>query len=100
MPPTFVLAAAIFLLRFPKKTTGFRYSSFFSTAATPCCSLYLPQAALAAVPTGISRQDFDSPRAKRQKSRPTKWWNDFFGASSGIRTPDTLLKRQVLCLLS
>ena len=23
-----------------------------------------------------------------------------FGASSGIRTPDTLLKRQVLCLLS
>ena len=24
----------------------------------------------------------------------------FFGASSGIRTPDTLLKRQVLCQLS
>ena len=24
----------------------------------------------------------------------------FFGASSGIRTPDTLLKRQVLCRLS
>ena len=24
----------------------------------------------------------------------------FFGAPAGIRTPDTLLKRQVLCLLS
>ena len=44
--------------------------------------------------------NFDSPRAKRQKSRPAKWRNDFFGASSGIRTPDTLLKRQVLYLLS
>ena len=97
MPPTFVLAAAIFLLRFPKKTTGFRYSSFFSTAATPCCSLYLPQAALAAVPTGISRQNFESPPQHAKK--PTLWVG-FFGASSGIRTPDTLLKRQVLYLLS
>ena len=25
---------------------------------------------------------------------------DIFGAPAGIRTPDTLLKRQVLCLLS
>ena len=98
MPPTFVLAAAIFLLRFPKKTTGFRYSSFFSTAATPCCSLYLPQAALAAVPTGISRQDFESPPQYAKNASPKGL--AFFGASSGIRTPDTLLKRQVLYLLS
>ena len=31
---------------------------------------------------------------------PSKRRGDFFGAPAGIRTPDTLLKRQVLCLLS
>ena len=31
-----------------------------------------------------------------QVHRPVR----FFGAPAGIRTPDTLLKRQVLCLLS
>ena len=33
------------------------------------------------------------------KREPPKGWLSF-GASSGIRTPDTLLKRQVLYLLS
>ena len=41
------------LLRFPKKSSGFRCSSIFLAAATPCCSLHLPRAALAAVPTSI-----------------------------------------------
>ena len=37
--------------------------------------------------------------AERQKRRPPMGVF-FFGAPAGIRTPDTLLKRQVLCLLS
>lgn len=36
--------------------------------------------------------------AGHQKSQT--FWPGFFGAPAGIRTPDTLLKRQVLCLLS
>ena len=36
----------------------------------------------------------DQKKSPRQKARR------FFGAPAGIRTPDTLLKRQVLCLLS
>ena len=35
-----------------------------------------------------------------KKERQLKSCLSFFGASSGIRTPDTLLKRQVLCQLS
>ncbi len=46
--------------------------------------------------TGIN---FDSPGATRKKS-PRQKARRFFGAPAGIRTPDTLLKRQVLCLLS
>ncbi len=42
---------------------------------------------------------FDSPGATRKKS-PRQKARRFFGAPAGIRTPDTLLKRQVLCLLS
>jgi len=38
------------LLRCPKKSSGFRFSSIFSTAATPFASLYLPPAALGNVP--------------------------------------------------
>ena len=42
--------------------------------------------------------DFDSnPPLEHQKNRLN---GGFFGAPAGIRTPDTLLKRQVLCLLS
>ncbi len=47
----------------------------------------------------LSGIDFDSPGATR-KNLPAKRRGDFFGAPAGIRTPDTLLKRQVLCLLS
>ena len=46
--------------------------------------------------TGIN---FDSPRAT-EKRIPRRKARDLFGAPAGIRTPDTLLKRQVLCLLS
>ena len=36
-----------------------------------------------------------------QTENPAEFRQDFlFGAPAGIRTPDTLLKRQVLCLLS
>ena len=35
-----------------------------------------------------------------QKKSPRQKARRFFGAPAGIRTPDTLLKRQVLCLLS
>ena len=35
-----------------------------------------------------------------QKKTPRQKAGSFFGAPAGIRTPDTLLKRQVLCLLS
>ena len=44
--------------------------------------------------------NFDSPGAARKKYSPAKRRGIFFGAPAGIRTPDTLLKRQVLCLLS
>ena len=47
---------------------------------------------------------------RRKKNESFRFWNNekrtdiqsvlFFGAPAGIRTPDTLLKRQVLCLLS
>ena len=40
------------------------------------------------VPTGVKKQP------------PRKGWLFFFGAPAGTRTPDTLLKRQVLYLLS
>ena len=43
--------------------------------------------------------NFDSLGAARKKS-PRQKARRFFGAPAGIRTPDTLLKRQVLCLLS
>ena len=39
-----------------------------------------------------SHTDENNSHAKRRES--------FLGAPAGIRTPDTLLKRQVLCLLS
>ncbi len=39
-------------------------------------------------------------KAERIKNAPHLSVERIFGASSGIRTPDTLLKRQVLCLLS
>ena len=47
--------------------------------------------------TGIN---FDSPGAAGKNIPPPKGEGIFFGAPAGIRTPDTLLKRQVLCLLS
>ena len=43
--------------------------------------------------------NLDSLGAARKKS-PRQKARRFFGAPAGIRTPDTLLKRQVLCLLS
>ena len=44
---------------------------------------------------------FNIPAAKpRHKKRNSHLAVSFFGAPAGIRTPDTLLKRQVLCLLS
>ena len=52
-------------------------------------------------PAGIS-PDGDKlrlPGSDRKKS-PRQKARRFFGAPAGIRTPDTLLKRQVLCLLS
>ncbi len=36
----------------------------------------------------------------KKKVPKTNDFRNFFGAPAGIRTPDTLLKRQVLCLLS
>ena len=36
----------------------------------------------------------------KYKKKDTRKRVFLFGAPSGIRTPDTLLKRQVLCLLS
>ncbi len=42
--------------------------------------------------------DFES--SFREKATPPEWVVLLFGAPSGIRTPDTLLKRQVLYLLS
>ena len=47
----------------------------------------------------LSGINFDSPRATGKKFSRRKA-REFFGAPAGIRTPDTLLKRQVLCLLS
>ena len=38
--------------------------------------------------------------SKNKKSLKSLRFQVFFGAPAGIRTPDTLLKRQVLCLLS
>ena len=38
--------------------------------------------------------------AERKKKQAPDGVCSFFGAPAGIRTPDTLLKRQVLCLLS
>ena len=43
--------------------------------------------------------DFCGAKISSTKREPPFGWLSF-GASSGIRTPDTLLKRQVLCLLS
>ena len=52
-------------------------------------------------PAGIS-PDGDKLRlpGSDQKKTPRPKGEEFFGAPAGIRTPDTLLKRQVLCLLS
>jgi hypothetical protein len=47
----------------------------------------------------LSGINFDSPGAAGKKFSRRKA-REFFGAPAGIRTPDTLLKRQVLCLLS
>ena len=47
-------------------------------------------------PTGAFNND-SNPRWSTKKDRSKAV---FFGAPAGIRTPDTLLKRQVLCLLS
>lgn len=51
------------------------------------------------VPKGRVRPELVSNprRAKRYATQRVAY---LFGAPSGIRTPDTLLKRQVLCLLS
>ena len=46
-------------------------------------------------PTGAFDDD-SNPRWSTKKTALTA----VFGAPAGIRTPDTLLKRQVLCLLS
>ncbi len=43
--------------------------------------------------------DFCGAKISSTKREPPFGWLSF-GASSGIRTPDTLLKRQVLYLLS
>jgi hypothetical protein len=48
----------------------------------------------------LSGINFDSPGAAGKNIPPPKGERIFFGAPAGIRTPDTLLKRQVLCLLS
>ena len=47
----------------------------------------------------LSGMNFDSPGAAGKNS-PAERRENIFGAPAGIRTPDTLLKRQVLCLLS
>ena len=53
-------------------------------------------------PAGISPNGdkLRLPGSDRKKYPPAKRRGIFFGAPAGIRTPDTLLKRQVLCLLS
>ena len=53
-------------------------------------------------PAGISPNGdkLRLPGSSQKKILPAKRRGDFFGAPAGIRTPDTLLKRQVLCLLS
>ena len=53
-------------------------------------------------PAGISPagDKLRLPGSSRKKIPPPKGEGIFFGAPAGIRTPDTLLKRQVLCLLS
>jgi hypothetical protein len=53
-------------------------------------------------PAGISPagDKLRLPGSSQKKISPPKRRGDFFGAPAGIRTPDTLLKRQVLCLLS
>ena len=47
----------------------------------------------------VGGADFCSAKISSTKREPPFGWLSF-GASSGIRTPDTLLKRQVLYLLS
>ena len=47
-------------------------------------------------PTGA----FDDDSNPRRAPKMTAFMAVIFGAPAGIRTPDTLLKRQVLCLLS
>ena len=53
-------------------------------------------------PAGISPNGdkLRLPGSDQKKYSPAKRRGNFFGAPAGIRTPDTLLKRQVLCLLS
>lgn len=53
-------------------------------------------------PAGISPigDELRLPGSSRKKIPPPKGEGIFFGAPAGIRTPDTLLKRQVLCRLS
>ena len=53
-------------------------------------------------PAGISPigDKLRLPGRDQKKYPPPKGEGIFFGAPAGIRTPDTLLKRQVLCLLS
>ena len=46
------------------------------------------------------RDAMDEKALKTEKIPEIERFPGFFGASSGIRTPDTLLKRQVLCRLS
>ena len=50
----------------------------------------------------LPRAAFSNPRltGEYQKESPSVRMDFLFGAPGGIRTPDTLLKRQVLCLLS
>ena len=57
---------------------------------------------LLGAPAGISPagDKLRLPGRDQKKISPPKRRGDFFGAPAGIRTPDTLLKRQVLCLLS
>ena len=47
------------------------------------------------VVSGVRRKSLQN-----SKNPPRQMAVRILGASSGIRTPDTLLKRQVLCLLS
>ncbi len=55
-------------MRCPKKSSGLRLSSIFSTAAVPYASLNLPQAALGNGP--IARRSGPNPLKQNKKDHP------------------------------